>query len=167
MPTPTHIALGNLTLSATDAEVTFASIPNTYRDLILVARVQGTNATGGLTFQMRLNGDSGNNYSDVVLGSSSGGNFSNSTSSTNGMRMNYMGSAGTETSVFVANILDYSATDKHKSVLTRSVGTADGSRTDAFVGRWANTGVVTSVTIRPDANSIAAGSTFALYGRVS
>lgn len=167
MPTTTYIALANTTLTSSAGTVTFSSIPATYRDLVLVCRFGGTNAAGGLTFQLRLNGDTGNNYSDVVLGASGGGVFSNATVNTNGLRLSYAGDNGTAISTVVANIMDYSATNKHKTVITRHSGTADSTRRDSFMGRWANNAAITSITIRPDANSIASGSTFALYGIVS
>jgi len=165
--TPTYVLLNQITLGATASSVVFSAIPQNYGDLVLVCRVQGTSSAGGLTFELQFNLDTGNSYHDIAMGASNGGAFSNSQSSVDGLRLNYMGSNGNEVSVFVAHIMDYSATDKHKTVLTRHSGTADGQRTDAFAGRWANTAAVTTVTVRPDANSIASGTTFSLYGVVA
>jgi len=165
--TPTHTIINQITLATTVPSVTFSSIPQTYSDLVIVGQVQGTSNTGGLTFEIQFNFDTGGNYHDVVMGASSGGAFSNNQTSVDGLRLNYMGTNGTETSVFIAHVIDYSAADKHKSVLVRHSGTADGQRTDLFSGRWANTSPITSVVIRPDANSIAVGSTFYVYGVVA
>lgn len=162
--TPTYVLLNQVTLAASASDVTFSSIPSTYGDLVVICSVKGTSSAGGLTFQLRLNGDSGNNYDDVVMGGSSGGIFSNAVDPGSGVRLTYSGSNGTETCLFITNIMDYSSADKHKSVITRHSGGADGVRTDLFIGRWRNTSPVTSVTIRPDANSIASGSTLSLYG---
>lgn len=162
--TPTHVLLSQVTLAASAADVTFSSLPPIYGDLVLVCRVNGTSSAGGLTFQLRFNLDSGNSYHDLVMGASSGGSFSNAVSPGNGLRLSYSGTNGTETCFITAHIMDYSSSDKHKSIISRHAGTADGNRTDLFTGRWVNTVPITSVTVRPDANSIAANSTFALYG---
>jgi len=70
--------------------------------------------------------------------------------------------------VFTVNIMDYSATDKHKTVLTRASTAA--SSVWAIAGRVATTSAITSVAfIGPDdaSDQFLSGSTFALYGIVS
>ncbi len=64
MPTATYIALANLTLTGTDAEVSFASIPATFRDLVVITNVDGSTQT---EMFVRLNGDTGNNYNTVRM----------------------------------------------------------------------------------------------------
>jgi len=77
----------------------------------------------------------------------------------------------TEKSTFISSIMDYSATDKHKTVISRfnRVGgdatSADG--TGAVAVRWADTSAITSIVIFPTANTLASGSTFSLYGIAS
>jgi len=61
----------------------------------------------------------------------------------------------------VSQINDASATDKHKSVISRN-SNATGTVNMSAV-RWANTAAVTSITISCSSN-IAAGSTLALFG---
>jgi hypothetical protein len=63
---------------------------------------------------------------------------------------------------FIHQILNYSNSNTYKTSLTR--GTAPAAETSAVVGLWKNTNAITSVTILLDANNIAAGSTFTLYG---
>ena len=162
--TPTHVLLNQIELSSAASSVTFSSIPQGYGDLVLVCKLSGTSATGGLTMKLRLNGDSAGNYYDLVMGASSGGAFSNAVSGGTGLRLSYSGDNGTKPLLVISHIMDYSASDKHKTVLTRHSGTADSVRTDAFAGRWANTNAVTSVTVIPDANSIASGSALSLFG---
>jgi hypothetical protein len=61
------------------------------------------------------------------------------------------------------DIMDYSATDKHKTVLMR-VGNTSYATTMA-AGRWANTAAVTGVQFfSPGGANFTAGSTFTLYG---
>jgi hypothetical protein len=61
-------------------------------------------------------------------------------------------------------IMDYSATDKHKTVLFES-----GSGVDAELyvsaGRWASTSAVTSVTLKDNqVRPLQTGTTISLYG---
>jgi hypothetical protein len=60
------------------------------------------------------------------------------------------------------NIMDYSATDKHKTSLIR---VSAASRTVAAgMQRWATTDAITSVTLAFLVGNYVAGSTFSLYG---
>jgi hypothetical protein len=68
-----------------------------------------------------------------------------------------------ETTVF--NLLDYSATDKHKAALSRT--NIVSLYTVAYATRWASTSAVTSITFFPDSGNFAANSTFALYAIAS
>ena len=63
------------------------------------------------------------------------------------------------------SIMDYSATDKHKTVLSRS-GQAN-SAVDAWAGRWANTTGITSFGMAPATGNFQAGSVFSLYGVIA
>jgi hypothetical protein len=60
--------------------------------------------------------------------------------------------------------MDYSVTDKQKTVLSR---TNSSFGTDITAGRWASTSAITSVTVYPSSGDFEIGSTFALYGIVS
>ena len=60
--------------------------------------------------------------------------------------------------------MDYSATDKHKTFLTRIADKGGyGDYVVAAASRWANTSTVTSVTVFGTAN-FQIGNTFNLYG---
>ena len=45
MPSPTYVAIAKTVLTGSQTSVTFASIPNTYTDLLLVMSVRGSRAT--------------------------------------------------------------------------------------------------------------------------
>jgi hypothetical protein len=169
MPTATYIALANITLSSGDSEIVFSSIPATYRDLVVVANFQNS-GTGSAT-RLRLNADTGSNYSGVwMVGFNTSSVSSSSETSQTGARI--FGAANGPVNVFsnvgIIHIMDYSATDKHKTVLTR-YGTASASGdVQSTASRWANTNAVTSVTIYDVVGqTFVAGSTFAIYGIVS
>jgi hypothetical protein len=161
MATGTYIALANLTLSGTDASITFDSIPNTYRDLVVI---MNTDSSTQADLYMRFNGDTGNNYNRVT--GQGNGSVASENFSTNAAFMRLNGSADLATD-FSQNarieILDYVA-NKHKCVISR---TNSSFGVDFTAGRWASTNAVTSVTIYPSSGDFLSGSTFALYGIVS
>jgi hypothetical protein len=158
MPTPTYTPLATVTLGSSAASVTFSSIPATYRDLILVV----DNAATGVDqqFGYRFNGDSGANYPWVyALGSSSGAGAASGSSDLQGR----LGNINTTRSNHLLQIMDYSATDKHKTTLARS-NDATRSQSWMFAGRWANTAAITSVRIAPVADFFSTGAVVSLYG---
>lgn len=161
MPTPTYTPLANITLSSTTAEVTFSSISQAYRDLVLV--VNGKSATTQVDIYLRFNNDS-SNWNYYVYATGNGSTTSSASSASNqGMRATFNSYlTTTEFNQSVTNIFDYSVTDKTKSTLTRS-GRA-GLGVDMFAGRYDSTSAITSITVRAFSDSFAAGSSMALYG---
>jgi hypothetical protein len=159
MPTPTYTALATTTLGATAGSVTFSSIPATYRDLVIVANWPDSSSAPFVL--LRLNGDSGTNYSWVQGYADTGGPNSDSASSVNGIRVGY---SQIDPSMIRVQVMDYSATDKHTTVLARSDQMDSNTRVSMFAGRWANTAAVTSAALVMSSGSFAIGSTFSLYG---
>ncbi len=162
MPTPTYTPLANLTLSGSQATVTFSSISQSYRDLVLVANVK--NATATTSFRININA-SGTTTSSVRMRASSAGASSE-----------LFGGIGAVTqstdyggfTPIISNIMDYSATDKHKTILTRAtLKNVNADQVEATATRWANTSAVTSLVLSVETYNMAAGSTFALYGIAS
>ena len=156
MPTPTYIPLATVTLGSSAASVTFSSIPATYRDLILV--FNGTMTATDSQF-LRFNGDTTDaNYTGVFMRGNGSATSSSSTgkyiSTTSGGRLNVM-----------VQIMDYSATDKHKTFLQR--GDTAEAQVVARAMRWANTAAITSVSVVSDASTFASGMTMSLYGVVA
>jgi hypothetical protein len=164
MPTNTYAALATVTLGGSDASITFASIPSTYRDLVLV--ING-NTTGNADFGLRFNSDSGANYSFVYMGGNGSGTSSGSNGSETQVVLDAYFWRSSERSTVVAQIMDYSATDKHKTVLSRN--NVAGGGVDAFASRWANTAAITSVEVRVSTGgqSFATGTTLSIYGIAS
>jgi hypothetical protein len=70
-------------------------------------------------------------------------------------------------SITTTQIMDYSATDKHKTLLVRWDTLRSGSVVLAQANRWANTAAITSVTVLQDSGTISAGSRIDLYGIAS
>jgi hypothetical protein len=162
MATPTYTLIDSVTLT-TEATVTFTSIPQTFGDLVLV--VNQSSPSGAKGTKVYFNGDSGSNYFNLYMGGTSASTASSIVyGSTSILTGGYITASNVGVPMFViSQIMDYSATDKHKSVLSRSnTPTGSNSGVVAWAGRWANTSAITSILIS-DGNW-AVGSTFYLYG---
>ena len=159
MATPTYDLLDSVTLSSSASSVTFSSIDQSYRDLVLIVEALG-NASSAANVLVTFNSDSGSNYPYVGMSGngSTAISFTGTSTSISGF-----GSDGTTRVLSSFQINDYSVTDKHKSVLVRA--NRPDSVVQARAARWANTSAITTVTITDNlANGYAAGSTFYLYG---
>jgi hypothetical protein len=150
MPTPTYTPLATVTLGSSASSITFSSIPATYRDLVLVA-----NKSDSTDLSLRFNGDTGSNYFRVFMIDFGGAGASGSQTNT---KIDIGGG-----NLTLVNIMDYSTTNKHKTVLDRM---NSAGRVQADAQRWANTSAITTVLIS-SSSSFAAGATFNLYGIVS
>jgi hypothetical protein len=164
MPTATYIALANLTLTTTDSEIIFSSIPNTYRDLVIV--VEGTTNASNSNYRLQFNSDTGSNYTVVVLAGTTTP-VSNVETFT-AMQPTYHGQWSTSTRANTTiHVMDYSATDKRKTMLVRNNRT--DLATELITGVWANTSAITSIRLFTSTagSSFASGTTFSLFGIVS
>lgn len=157
------VALATTTLGTTASSITFGSIPSTYRDLRLVVDVINTASSNQTNIQ--LNADTGANYSRVIMaGQAATGATSTAASGTSIVCMGWSAPENTQRVLMIADFLDSSAVDKHKTVLLRSNHI---NEIDAVGARWASTSAITSIKLYPDSSTFAAGSTFSLYGIVS
>jgi hypothetical protein len=162
MPTPTYTPLATVTLASSASSVTFSSIPATYRDLILVHNGTSSNASLN-TVLARLNADSGSNFFQVAM-AGDGSSTSSFTFTGTGVSAGFTRS--TELSVNITQIMDYSATDKHKTALSRHNNSAQQVR--AAATRWANTAAVSSIVLVIDTGAtFSSGTTFSLYGVIA
>lgn len=161
MPTPTYVPLANYTLPSSFGTFSFTNIPNTYRDLVIVTTT--SQAVAGSEMRIRFNSDSGSNYPIVYAGGYGIGTpFSGGSTAPSQITPSAtVGESGTM--MVTMHILDYAQTNKHKPGLVRSHDvTASGLQMQAF--RWASTAAITSVSFISLGGSLAAGSTFAIYG---
>jgi hypothetical protein len=156
MPTPTYTPLATVTLGSATASVVFSSIPATYRDIVIIFDGATTVSDG---VGARFNGDTGNNYSAVRMTGSSAGAISDSFSGISRI----IQTAG-DVDMFVSQVMDYSATDKHKTVLTRS---SISTNVTGIAARWANTAAITSITVFSPGSTMTTGTTISLYGVIA
>lgn len=156
-------ALATITLQTAATEITFSSIPNTYRDLVaVVSGIPNANVASGA---IRINGDTGSNYLMVGM-RGNGSNAASYTTSTVSGWFDYAGdSVANSTTLCSINFLDYAATDKHKAFIARQSNAAD--TVEAMAQRWASTSAITSLTFYWTTGGFAAGSTISLYGRIA
>jgi hypothetical protein len=156
----TYTLIDSEVLASAAASVTFTSIPADYRDLILVWDYLGS---GGIaSAQIQFNGDTASNYNLVRMTGNGSTTASAALSARTAIFLSIFDATTTERSLGLIQVMDYSATDKNKTVLCRANVASAGVQ--ATAGRWANNSAVSSLTVSTGSNSYAAGSTFYLYG---
>jgi len=153
-----YIALATTTLGSAASSVTFSSIPATYKDLIVVADI--LTADNDRDLYLRANSDSGNSYPYVLIQGQSSGAQSGAATRT-GLLVGYK-NTGNSKANFVATVMDYSATDKHKTSLSRY--NEGGFYVFAAASRWPSNSALTSLTVLASLGNIASGTTLSLYG---
>jgi hypothetical protein len=159
-------SIATTTLGSSQATVTFSVIPQIYKHLQI-------RWNGGITtsdsWYYQLNGDTASNYSRHTFRGSSGGIdvYANAN-----IDKGFGGFITAGTNLFasgVMDILDYTNTNKYKTVRNMCASNANGSGFIHFDStNWRNTNAVTSITLRADANGYSwkQYSSFALYGIV-
>jgi hypothetical protein len=145
------------------SSITFAGLPTGGQYSHLQLRVTlATWATGGNSDYMRINGDSGSNYTwHYLVGSGSSASAGSSTGQT-GVPSFF---STPTVSPRIYDILDYANTNKYKTIRSLVGGDANGSGYIWFQSSlWLNTAAITSLTFNIDSNNIPQYSQFSLYG---
>ena len=154
----TYEPIATQTLGSAAASVTFSSISGAYTDLKLV--FTGVVSSGGDAFYVRLNSDSGSNYSTTELK----GNGT-AASSARYSSVTYMYALGNGLSANQTNVIldlnNYSNATTYKTGLFR-YNDANGYAA-ATIGLWRSTSAINAVSIH-SLGGYATGSTFTLYG---
>jgi len=156
----TYTTIATTTLGSTSTSVTFNSFSG-YTDLLLIINM--TPSGSGLSPQLRVNSDSGTNYSRTVL-AGNGTSASSSRGSNNNTLYWYENNSpatGSPTP-YIIQFMNYANTTTYKTILGRYGGA--GVETVANVNLWRSTSAITSFEFFTSASSFAAGSTFTLYG---
>jgi hypothetical protein len=158
MPTPTYTPLATVTLGSTSNSVTFSSIPATYRDLILVSVIN----TAASSSRIEVQANSVTSGYPVVIAF----NTSSQTFTGTGLYHGYTEAAERCTSIM--QIMDYSATDKHKTAINRHGTLSPTSLVMMAASRFASTNAITSLKVMNISTvDFSAGSTFNLYGVIA
>jgi hypothetical protein len=161
--TATYEKIASTTTTGSAITVTFSTIPATYTDLLLISNAGGI--VNGSDLRMRINGDTGNNYSETYLSGSGSAVFSGRASNQSRFSLTYYGNmpSGSSRATIITQIMNYSNSTTNKTCLTRANSAATG--TDAIVHLWRNTSAITSISLLElGPTGFTDGSTFTLYG---
>lgn len=159
MATPTYIPLGTITLGTTTSSVTFSNIPQTYKDLIMVARAKSTSGAYDQAIFFNSESSASTHDCDIMWGDgSTTGVFTSS------YIIDFYGSVTTDDTAFTTlHIIDYSATNKEKTYISRAGRTTSGI--DMVTGCWANQAAINKIKYFLNGGGIfAVGTTVSLYG---
>lgn len=156
------IATVNVTGSATST-VEFTSIDSTYSSLQL--RIYSLSSTANWN-KLQFNSDTGSNYTYHQLeGNGSGGNAV-AASATSQTSIQYAYSYSTTNPLAaIIDILDYTNTNKYKTVRIFSGNDNNGNGNVQYSsGLWLSTNAITSIKFINTSGSFNVNSKFALYG---
>jgi hypothetical protein len=160
MAVSTYNAIGTVTLSSAQTQVTFSNIPQIYTDLVVVHSGYGSTLFGS---NFNFNGDTLAIYSQTGIN----GNGTSATSyrDLNNTKVNAVGLFNTtgDMGANVTHIMNYSNSTTFKTVLSRMGSAGWGTR--ASVSLWRSTAAINSITITSSStDTYSAGATFSLYG---
>lgn len=157
----TYEPIATTTLGSNQNEISFSSISGSYTDLVLISSVKVTVGATGLRF--RVNDDTGSNYSETTVSGTGSVAGSDRFSSQSFARIAFYGYPDENNfGVYITQFQNYSNTITYKTVLGRSNSAAGG--VSALVNLWRSTSAINKITVYPESNQLASGSTFTLYG---
>lgn len=154
-------------LGSDTSSVTFSSIAQTYKHLQVRVTMRSTNGGTSSLFYIRLNGDTGTNYSRHWLRGDGATPAANAGSSEAQAWLGYMTANADTSNAFspaILDIADYASTTKNKTMRLVSGSIGGFKQVGLWSGGWYNTAAVTSITLFPNSNNFMTGSRFSLYG---
>lgn len=160
MPTPTYTLIQEQIIGSSQASITFSSIPQTYKDLVV--EVVGTSSVSSTNAALYFNGsDLNTSYNTTLLkGSGSAASSSRYGGTYSGMLFDIVGVSATgDYRQYIAHIQSYASTSFYKTVLMR--GNNPATEVLCSVGTYLSTSAITSVSIKAN---FATNSIFRLWG---
>jgi hypothetical protein len=160
----TFIKIQTVTLTGTQANIEFTSIPQTYTDLKIVMSARVNASSVSESCKMTFNGVTTGYSNRYIFGS---GSAASSGSDTNAFTFRVP--SGTSTASVFGNgevyIPNYTSSN-YKSFSDDSVSENNDASSGAILtaNLWANTAAITSITITPFNGSFVQYSTATLYG---
>jgi hypothetical protein len=155
------------------SSITFAGIPTNYQHLQIRAIGQSSRGTfGNDQMTMRINGDTGSNYSSHILTGDGTGASSSGVSSQTSINLSFkLGTTVSNTfGAFIIDVLDYAKTSKNKTIRTLAGVDINGTiagyggEVQLASGGYYSTNAITSFTFTPSNGNFTRYSQFALYG---
>ena len=164
-------SIATATGTGSSATVTFSSIPATYKHLQIRGIGRNDSATNKANIGVRLNGDTGNNYTyHILVGNGSTASSFGATATVYSYLGDSTGNSATSNIVapIIIDIIDYASTTKNKTIRSTAGNELNSATTDADIslgsGLWLNTAAITSVSIFSNSGNWTTQTTFALYG---
>lgn len=155
----TYTPIATTTLGSTTQSYTFSSIPSTYTDLVLITNMKV--ASGQDNICVRLNGDTGTNYSYTRI--KGNGSSAGSDRGTNGTQALIGNESNAQFTTEITHFMNYANSTTYKTILARS--NATDSEVVAWVNLWRSTSAITSILVRSaGGGGFVSGSTLTLYG---
>lgn len=146
--------------------ITFSSIPSGYRHLQIRFMARGSN---GEYLSLRMNSDSGSNYSFHRLTGDGGSASANASASRSDMLLNAASGTSSTANIFnvgIVDILDYADTNKFKTIRVLTGVDFNGSGSVELISNnYRSSSAITTLTITQNSSgTIQQYSHFALYG---
>jgi len=111
---------------------------------------------------IQVNNDTASNYSRMGMYNS--GSTPASFANTNNHYVAFTGGMDvSEANLSIVQFMDYSATDKHKTILVREGRLGSEDQMGALAQRWANTSAINTIKFYVTSGTLSAG-TISLYG---
>lgn len=158
----TYEPIATQTLGSANSTITFSSIAASWTDLKLT--IVGTASTSVDGF-IRLNSDTGSNYSFTRLsGNGSSTNSARGTSVTS-IPICYTTAWPTASpALYTVDLFSYAGATNKTILISTSTDQNGSGGSEVSVGLWRNTAAITSISIFTATSSMAAGTTATLYG---
>lgn len=166
-------SIETITLGSAATEITFSSIPSTYKHLEIRGIARTTRTGSGYDwFTARFNGDTGSKYSFHILIGQGTAPYNYAGNSQTSMYVGALSQASTSSymyGAFVTSIYDYKNTNKYKTIRTALAHEINANNTESLTGiisgSWQDTAAVSSMTfLIPGGYQFASGTSLALYG---
>jgi len=157
-----YVSIATVTLTGTASDITFSSIPQTYKHL----QLRGIHFLTSWA-QLQWNGVTSANYSEHELRGDGSVTFSSRANGDVGVRFMLSNGSASYPTVGITDILDYSDTNKNKTIrsLSGSDSNGSGQKVQLISGFYPATTAITSLTITDYfGGTLPAGTSFALYG---
>ena len=170
VPTGAYELIETFTVGTAVSSITFSSLgtySSTYKHLQIRYTARNTNSTSEYSNFLRVNSDSGSNYTFHQLGGQGSSVYSTGQANTTFLPMTNLPGSTYAANAFNAGVLDLlDAFSTTKNKTSRNLGGYVGSPNNitVFSGVWRNTASVTSLTCSPEVGTYAIGTRFSLYG---
>lgn len=155
----TYTPIATTTLGSATPTISFTSISSAYTDLVLI--YNGKTVTDNVGYNMRVNGDSGSNYSYTLLrGNGSVAASSRGTNQTAAVIGFY--STNDQNETLITHLMNYSNTSIYKTFLTRA--SIPKYSVEETINMWRSTSAINRIDVTAYSGNLAVGTTLTLYG---